>query len=60
MGANAKFIVETAGGKRGVVYVNKPKLGGKVCVYLTDEKGDENGKFLLCRPESLKNKGIDG
>lgn len=59
MGANAKHIVETKTGKKGVVYVNKPLLNGKVCVYIIDENQNEiENKFLLCDPKTLKQIGF--
>ena len=55
MSINSGFIVLTSSGKKGKVYVNKPKINGKVVVFLLDENENEmEDKFVICKQEKLK------
>ena len=54
MSINSGFIVITKTGKKGVTYVNKPKLNGKVVVFLYDKNDQETEDGIWCDPKTLK------
>jgi len=54
MSLNSGFIVITKSGKKGVTYVNKPKLNGKVVVFLYDENSQVTEEGIWVHPKRLK------